>query len=244
MSGILMSTLGTFLTAGGISVNTIAQTSIKTAGTGNLNSGNIFLTENRVYVVLLAWDPSGNSVPTATVADGVGNTYTSIGSAHQAPATTSSGGGVRMQAFATSTTSSTFLGTTITATFSASITAKCMIVIEIIEGTQTERNTSTTSRGTSSNPSYTSPSGDVKDLIISVMAQETNTAGIPTGGSSNTVGTWSSIFTASTTGGGAASNIMLAYQYAVIKTSGTQTISYTRGSNNNWATQTYVLQAA
>ena len=240
MSGVLNSTFGTFLRTG-ISVRNVAATNIKTAGTNNLNSGSISMTAGRLYVVLLAYDPSGNSLPTVTLSD-TANTYTSLAPLYPAPATTSAGTGVIMQAF--TTVAETTASRTITPTFSASITAKCMIVFEVIGATQTERNAETSQRGTTADPSYTSPSTNVGDLMFSVVAQEAATASIPTAGPADTRGIWSSQFTSSTTGGGAATNILLAYEYVVATSAGTQTITWTLPSTNNWGTQTFVLQKA
>lgn len=240
MSGVLMSTPGTLLRSG-ILVNQIANTSIKTAGTTNLTSGSISTVANRIYVVLVAWDPSGDNVPTVSLSD-TANTYTSLASQYPAPATTSSGTGVISQAFIT--TAGATASRTITATFSVSITAKCMIVFELIGATTTERNAETISRGSTGDPSYTSPSANVGDLMFSMVAQETNTANIPTAGPANTRGTWSTQVSASTTGGGAATNIMLAYEYAVVTSAGTQTIAWTLPATTDWGSQTFVLQAA
>lgn len=240
MSGILMSTPGTFISSG-IAVNQIAATNIKTAGTNNLTSGSISTVANRIYVVLVAWDPSGDNVPTVSLSD-TANTYTSLASQYPAPVTTSAGTGVISQAFIT--TAGATASRTITATFSASITAKCMIVFELIGATTTERNAETTSRGTTADPSYTSPSANVGDIMFSMVAQETNTASIPTAGPANTLGTWSSQTTSSTTGGGAATNIMLAYEYVIATTAGTQTIGWTLPSTANWGSATFVLQKA
>lgn len=240
MSGILMASPGT-MSSSGIVVTNLAQTNTKTAGTTNLTSGSISMSSGRVYVVLLAWDPSGASVPTVTLAD-TANTYTSLAALYPAPATTTSGGGVIMQAF--TTTAASTASRTITATFSASITAKCMIVFEAYNASTTERNAETSSRGTTTDPSYTSPSANVGDLMFSMVAQETNTANIPTAGPANTVGTWSNTVTSSTTGGNANTNIMLAYEYAVVTTAGTQTIAWTLPATSDWGTQTFVLQKA
>lgn len=241
MTGILSSTIGTLFKLGGISVNNISQTNIKTAGTNNLTSGSVNLVAGRIYVVLLAWDPSGNAVPTVTLSDGA-NTYTSLGPAFTAPATTSAGNGIIIQSF---TTSVAITATrTITATFSASITAKCMMVFEVIGGTQTERNTETSQRGTTGDPSYTSPSANIGDLIFSVVAQETPIANAPTTGPANTLGVWSNPTTTGTTGGNAATNIMISYEYTVATSAGTQTIGWTLPATTDWASQTFVLQAA
>lgn len=241
MSGILMSAIGTARSSG-ITVTEIAATSIKTAGTNNLTSGSISMSAGRVYVVLVAWDPSGDNVPTVSLSD-TENTYTSLGSQYPAPATTSSGTGVISQAFVT-TAATSQTSRTITATFSASITAKCMIVFEASNCTTTERNAETVSRGTTGDPSYTSPSANVGDLMFSMAAQETNTANIPTAGPANTVGTWSTQVTASTTGTNPNTNIMLAYEYAIVTTAGTQTIAWTLPSTDNWGSQTFVLASA
>lgn len=237
-----MSTLGTF-SSRGITVTNLAQTNTKTAGTNNLTSGSISTTAGRVYVVLLAWDPSGNSLPTATLSDGA-NTYTALAPLYPAPATTSAGTGVIMQAF--TTTAGATANRTITATFSASISTKCMIVFEVYNGTTIERNPEVSQRGTTADPSYTSPAANAGDLLFSVVAQETNTANIPTAGPANTLGTWSQTVTSSTTGGNAATNIMLAYKY-VILTGGINTnqiITWTLPSTANWGSQTFALQAA
>lgn len=245
MSGILMSTLGSF-SGKNIAITNLATTNNKVSGTGPtgtaaLTSGAIPTIAGRTYVILVAWDPSGSSVPTVTLSDGA-NTFTALAPLYPAPTTTAAGAGVIMQAFVM--TAGATATRTIACTFSAAITAKCMIVFEAYNVLPTERNAETSQRGTTADPSYLSPSANIGDLMFSVVAQETNTANIPTAGPTNTNGTWSTTTTASTTGGNAATNIMLAYEYKIPTAAGTQTISWTLPATTNWGTQTFVLQAA
>lgn len=243
MSGILGATLGSFTAGQKISVREVVKTTSTTAGTTNLTSGSINTTGGLIYIVMLAFDPSGASVPTVTLSD-TANTYTSLDPLYPAPATTSAGTGVLTQSFIT--TAGATAARTITATFSASITAKVMTVIELTGATTTQRNTATTSRGTTPGPNYTSPSGNAFDIILTTLAQEVNSAGQPTSGATSTTGgTWSTISNNFTSGGGAATNVGIAYQYKLLTATGTQTNgSWTMGSVNNWGSQSFALQAA
>lgn len=241
MTGILTSSIGTLFNQQKITFREVVKTTSGTAGTTNLTSGAITLTSGKIYIVMLAWDPSGASVPTVTLSD-TANTYTSLAALYPAPATTSAGGGVITQAFIT--TAAATASRTITATFSASISNKVMTVIELTGATTTQRNAATTNRGTTWT-NYNSPSGNQFDIIFTMVGQEVNIAGQPTSGStSNTGGTWSTISNNFTTGGNAASNIGLSYQYKLLISAGTQSNAWTLGSSNNWASQSFVLQAA
>lgn len=240
MTGILSSTLGTFFGGQKITVTEMGKFTSTTAGTTNL-TGSVSMTSGRIYVVMLAWDPSGASVPTVTLAD-TANTYTSLAALYPAPATTTAGGGVITQSF--TTTAGATASRTITATFSASISNKVMTVIELQGATTTQRNTATTNRGVLWS-NYNSPSGNINDMILTVLGQETNVAGQPTSGSTSTTGgTWSTISNNFTTGGAAASNIGVAYQYKLLTASGTQSNAWTLGTGVNWGSQSFALQAA
>lgn len=240
MSGVLNSLYGT-LGKGSILFTEKSKTTSVTSGT-TLASSAISTTSGRIYIVMLAWDPSGGSVPTVTLSD-TANTYTSLSALYPAPATTTAGTGVIIQSFIT--TAAATATRTITATFSAAITAKAMTVIELQGATTTQRNAATTSRGTTAAPNYASPSGNARDLILTVVGQETNVAGQPTSGAtSNTGGIWSAISNNFTTGGSAAANIGISYQYKSLTLTGTQTNTWTMGSTNNWGSQSFVIQAA
>lgn len=239
MSGALMSTLGTLGVGKTIIVTELAKTTATTSSATNLTSGAISMVAGRIYVVMMAWDPSGASVPTVTLSDGA-NTYTALSTLYPAPATTSAGTGSITQTF--TTTAGTSASRTISATFSAAISSKAMIVIELQNATTTQRNTVTTSRGTTWT-NYNTPSGNVGDLILVVLGQEDKAP--PTSGSTSTTGgTWSTVSTSYITSGAAASAMGVAYQYKVLTATGAQTNAWTLGGNGNWGSQSFALQAA
>jgi hypothetical protein len=241
MTGILGGALGSYL-GQKISVAERAKTISTTAGTGNLNSGAITTTAGRIYIVMLAFDPSGNALPTVTLSD-TANTYTGLAAAFTAPATTSAGTGVLLRSFIT--TAAATATRTITATFSASISSKAMTVIELIGATTTQRNVATSSRGTTAAPNYASPSGNQFDMILTTLAQETNVANDPNVGSTSTTGgVWSAISNNYTSSGGAASNVGISYQYKLLTATGAQTNTWTMGSTANWGSQSFAIQAA
>jgi hypothetical protein len=246
MTGILSSTFGTFIPTAvaptDITVTERAKVQIKTAGTGNLNSGAISTTAGRIYLVMLAWDPSGNSLPTVTLND-TANTYTSVAALYPAPTTTSAGTGVIIQGF--TMTAGATSNRTITATFSASITAKTMVVLELTNATTTQRSTATTSRGTTTAVSYTGPATvAATDIVVTWLGWESPTA-VSSGSTSTTGGTWSTLSQINTTGGTANTNIGIGYQYKIITAAGAQTIAWTLGATpNNWGSRSIVLQHA
>lgn len=242
MTGILGGAIGTLFSGQKISVTEKAKTISTTAGTTNLTSGAITTTAGSIYIVMMAWDPSGNSLPTVTLSD-TANTYTSLAALYPAPATTSAGTGVLTQSFIT--TAAATATRTITATFSASITAKAMSVIELTGATTTQRNAATTSRGTTADPNYASPSGNTFDMILTTVVQETNVANQPTAGSTSTTGgTWSTPSYNFTSSGGAAANVGIGYQYKLLTSGGTQTNSWVLPSTSNWGSQSFAIQAA
>ena len=242
MTGALMSTIGSFA-AQKIKVTQMAATSTKTSGTNNLTSGSISTTAGNIYIVMLAYDPSGNAVPTVTVSDGT-NTYTALAAAFTAPATTTAGGGVITRAFIT--TAGATASRTITPTFSASIATKAMIVIELTGATTTQRNVATTSRGTTASPNYAGPSGNAFDMILTILGQESNTGTFSgtTGSTSTSGGVWSTVSSTGTTGGNSNTNQVIAYQYKLLTTTGSQTNAWTLNNAANWSSQSFAIQAA
>jgi hypothetical protein len=244
MSGVLNSLFGTARPSAAAplaAVTELAKTQIKVAGTTNLNSGPVNIVAGRCYIVLIAWDPTGSSVPTIfAVTDGA-NTYTQVSIIYPAPSPTSAGTGVLSVMYKTIASSS---GTrTITPDFNATITAKCMVVLELLNSTGTNVASATSLRGTGTAVSYTapmSPSLAVNDYIITWSGLESPNA--PVSGSTSTVGgTWSAVSSIATSGGGSATNIGLAYQYKIVtSTTSTQTIAWTLGANpNNWNNTTW-----
>lgn len=248
MTGMTAFNFATYTSQQKISVSELNKTSTTTLN-GGTNTTTVLTSANtinyvagRVYIVMLAWDPSGNSVPTVTITGG-GNTWTALSALYPAPATTSAGTGVITQAFIT--TAGTTTTGTYAATFSAGITNKAMTLIQLQGATATQRNTATTSRGTTAAPNYASPSGNQYDMILTTVAQETNTANQPTSGSTSTTnGTWVAISNNFTSGGGAATNVGISYQYKLLTATGTQTNTWTMGSTNNWGSQSFAIAAA
>lgn len=240
MSGVLSATIGT-VAGQKIAVSEKSKTNSSTAGT-TLDSSSISMVAGRIYIAMIAWDPSGDSLPTVSLSD-TANTYTSLSTLYPSPLTTSAGTGVLLQSFIT--TAGATASRTITATFGASISKKSMTVIELSGATTTQRNTATTSRGTTAAPNFSSPSGNVYDIILTTLAQETNSANQPTSGATSTIGgVWSTISNNFTTGGAAGTNVGVSYQYKLLTADGSQTNSWTMGSTANWGAQSFALQAA
>lgn len=242
MTGTLMSTIGS-MQGQKIRVTELLKVTSTTSGTSLATAANGLVTvEGRIYVVMLAWDPSGASVPTVTLSD-TANTYTALSTLYPAPATTTAGGGVIIQTF--TTTAAATANRTLTATFSASISNKVMTIIELKGATTTQRNTATTSRGTTVAPNYASPSGNAFDMILTVLGQETNVANQPTSGATSaTGGTWSTISNNYTVGGNAATNVGISYQYKLLTATGAQTNNWTMASTSNWGSQSFAIQPA
>lgn len=242
MTGMTTLNFATLAAQQKISVTERLKVTSTTSGTTLATGANaLTMTAGRIYVVMLAYDPSGNAVPTVTLSD-TANTYTSLATAFTAPATTSAGTGVITQTFIT--TAGATANRTLTATFSASIAAKAMTIIELQGATTIQTNTATSSRGTTW-ANYTSPSGNQFDIMLTTFAQETNVANQPTSGSTSTTGgAWTNISNNFTSQGGAQTNVGISYQFKLLTAAGTQTNTWTLASSNNWASQTFVLQAA
>jgi len=244
MTGILSSTFGTFRPA----AQTITVTEVNKTSTSTLNGGtntttslttaNFTLTGGCHYIIMVACDPSGNQLPTITT-----NVGTELSTVFSGPATTSAGTGVLLKSFIFFNVITQI--TNIQAIFSAAITNKAMTIIELTGATTTQRNVATTSRGTTAAPNYASPSGNQFDMILTTLAQETNNANAPTVGATGTAGgTWSAISNNFTTGGGAATNVGISYQYKLLTATGSQTNTWTMGSTANWASQSFAIQVA
>ena len=248
MTGILASTFGTFrpTAAAPIAVTEKVKQQFKTAGT-TITSTNFSITSGNVYVLLLAWDPSGNGVPTnSLLAESSGSlvTWNQVNNQYTAPSTTSSGTGVIIQAFMSTAVASS-ASAFIQAGFSASITSKTMVVLELTNATQTQRSTRVNQRGTGTALSYTGPATvAATDIVITFTGWESPTA-VSSGSTSTTGGTWSALSQINTTGGTANTNIGIAYQTKIITAAGAQAIAWTLGATpNNWGSTTFVLQHA
>lgn len=237
MSGALSGSLGTFR-PNTVGVRELAKVQVKTAGTNNLTSGSINTVAGKVYLVLLAWDPSGSSVPTVTLSDGT-NTYTSLIPLYQAPSTTSAGTGVitqvfRMTAGATDTR-------TITATFSASIVAKIMIVLELTNGSITQSGSVANSRGTGTSVATNAGVTPVTTLNLSMVAWESPRSAV-SGNAPGLAGSWSPISQITTTGDADNTNIGLGYQFRSMLSQATPQTAWTLGATpNNWNSRLFSL---
>lgn len=242
MSGILGGIVGTFSQTNlkNITVLEVSKTT-STISTSTIQSSAISMSSGKVYIAMLAWEPTGNQTPTVSLSDGL-NTYSSLSGLYSAPATTAAGVGVLIQSFIMSASNTS--SRTITATFGATVSPKVMTVIEVDGITTTQRNAATVSRGTTTAPNYNSPAGLTYDFILTTFGQETNIAGQPTSGSTSTVGgTWSAISNNFTTGGSAATNVGISYQWKMLLADSTQSNAWTMGSTNNWGSQSFAIQA-
>jgi hypothetical protein len=237
MSGALSGGFGTFR-PNTVGVRELAKVQVKTDGTNNLTSGTIDTVAGKVYLVLLAWDPSGSSVPTVTLSDGT-NTYTSLLSLYQAPTTTSAGTGVITQVFRM--TAGVSAPRTITATFSASIVAKIMIVLELTNGSTTQSMTSVSFRGGSStvvSNGTVTPSGS---LNLAMVAWESPRSAV-SGNTPGVAGSWSPISQITTTGDADNTNIGLGYQFRSMLAQASPQITWTLGATpNNWNSRLFCL---
>jgi hypothetical protein len=239
MSGVSNSLLGTAKTFPSSIVTELAKVQSKTAGT-TISSGAVSMTAGRTYWVLLAFDPSGNQLPTGTVSD-TANTYGEY-TFFLAPATTSAGTGVIVNTFITKAGATA--SRTITATLSASVTAKTMIVLEMTN-TQNTGGGAQGAQGTTSTLSYNSaPALSAGDVLFTYTGWESPNA-VVSGSTSTTSGTWSAISQINTIGGTANTNIGIAYQYKILTapmTGITEAINWTLGTTpNNWASTTLGL---
>lgn len=240
MTGMTAFNFGTMFSGQKISVFQKANTTTKTAGTNNLTSGAITTTVDKIYLVILAWDPvAGTLLPSVTLSDGA-NTYTALNPAVSYPTgALTAGTGVITQAF--TTTALATATRTITATFSSSIAAKAMIVLELTGATTTQRSVVITQRPNDVNTPIitTTPTND---LLLTYCASETNTAGAGSV-SMSSLGT-TPLTSATTTSGNANTNISLTGAYYLIS-SDQGGISPTTSTNaTNWVMQTIKLQAA
>jgi hypothetical protein len=171
----------------------------------------------------LAWDPSGNAVPTVSVADSAGNTWTALFAQYTAPATTTAGGGVITQIFYSNTATSATT-TTVTATFTAAITAK---IGRLFTFTGTRGATSAvrnTVRGTASDITSSLTNVAVGDLVLAWGVWE-QTGGSISATSTTTNGTWvpTNTTVTSTSIGSGAAGLTAYYQYKITTTAvGTQ----------------------
>lgn len=240
MTGIIGSTIGTMFSGQKISIVQKANTSIRTAGTNNLTSGAITTTVDKIYLVILAWDPvAGTLLPSVTLSDGA-NTYTALNAAVSYPTgALTAGTGVITQAF--TTTAAATATRTITATFSSSITAKTMIVLELTGATTTQSSPVVTQRPNDAlTPSITT--SPAYDLILTYCAAETNTGGAGT----VSIGTLPvvQLTAATTSGGNVNTNTSLTASYYLITTASTTVTPSTSTTATNWVMQTIKLQAA
>lgn len=194
-----------------------------------------------LVVVMVAWDPSGNNVPTCIVTDNGGNTYTSLGAQLPAPATTSSATGVITQAFVLKYASN-LVSPEITATFSVSITAKAISAYCFTGCSTTQRNTRTTSVGTTTGPALAGPSANVGDVTVAFGGWEQAGGNTFTSDTDTLNGSWSTGQKIGTTGGNTATNITIASQYKIQTTAtGAQTWNGAMSASSNFGAHMYVL---
>lgn len=215
-------------------------------GTANKTSGTIFsdsvsAAANDLIVVMVAWDyDPGSPITISSVTDTKGTTYTSMGAL---VSLASSGDGVATQAFFGRVGGSvTATNTTISVTFSASVTAKVIQAASFQDAVPTQVNTRTTTTGTNSGPaSFTTPIANTGDLVLVFAGWENNT--LPTAGATDTTrGSWSSVIKAGTTGASAASNIVLGAQYKIVNGQGAQSGTLT-GAASDWTAQAFAIKA-
>lgn len=175
----------------------------------------------------VAVDNSGLSAPTLdSFTDTQGNTWT-VQSQGTASPTSGAGSGIRVMLATCPVTTAHAVGDFVTATFSASVTAKAGVVIGLSgANTGTPNNIATASgtNGASTTAISQNPSASGKCIVL-VSGFENNAA--PTGDSDTTNGSWSSVAEDHTTGGGATANIAVGVQTKIVTASGAVNCSMT-----------------
>lgn len=211
-----------------------------TAGTSyvySVTSAFAIARPRQIALVCLVYDPASGAAsdPFSTITDVFGNIFYPIGQAQNA---TGVNAGVIIRMFFTRCEKGIYaVGSTITTTFSTSVTRKCIALYEIsstITGQSCdvfEFNVTATT-GNSTTPSITTSSIVVGDCVVAMVGVEGNPT--VTADSDTTNGSWGSQINFST--GTSANGIAIATQAKVTTTAaGTQTYNPTLSAAGLWA---------
>lgn len=219
------------------------------------NLGNFSITIGRTYILLLAYDPTGNQLPTiSSIGNGQGvGTWSSLRALTGAPATTSSNTGVIIQGWILKATA-TNATNSITVNFSAAPSKGAWIFYEFSNLTTIQPNYTLTGSSTIGSAATTGSINHGKsylgDLNLAFAGWEQNNAVFTnTGSNTTTGGTWYGATVANTptgiatSGGASAANISICAQYKIATANSSQSSSLQNSATSNWAAQTFVIKA-
>ena len=203
----------------------------KTAGTSYAPTlGVAAVPVGSLAVLAIACDNSAGtgSSPIVSVNDARGHTWTQQITATQDPGAADAG--TTLEVWTTRVTTQIEIGDAITISFgSTSVTAKTVRLVSWASDTGGMLATLTggknTAVGSGTAPTITTDSITSGQAVHALVASETDTAG--TGDADTTNGSWSAEGSSGTTGGGAASNMRLAFQSKITTGTGTQTYNPT-----------------
>lgn len=208
--------------------NTLATTVTSGASPGTL------------IVVVVACDNLSATTPTITFSDSVGNTYTTIvEKATNATAAAGVTGAIGAALLSTALVANT---STVTATMSGNVTAKVMNVFAFSGVGTSTRVASVTGSGSSTAPTVTSGTAQVGDLTLGLIAYEDSSA-LSAADADTTNGSWSTNVNQLTSGGGAATNVGLSFQYKIqTTTASAQTYNNTLATSTDWVSLVATLE--
>lgn len=216
---------------------------IKTAGTNNLtvNTGGDLLAGD-VIVLGVGFDNTGTSTPTVTASGGTGITWTTQVTGNSNSAT--SAAACRSAIITGVLSQSVASGTTVTLTFSETITAKSVALSAyrgVDTSTMVRSGTSNSAQGSGTAASVTTGATNPVsgDIVLAVVCSESNTA--PGTDSDTTNGSWSNQSGQSMTGGNSATNINIMASFKVVTADGAQTYNQTVASSD-WSSSIIALR--
>jgi len=206
------------------------------AGTIVLTTSGI-IPANTLLVLALCCDNVAAATPTISSITNVGGgTWANrAGATTQSGASTTAGSGVFVYCQTLFTSSSVANGTAITVTFNASPAVKSVGIVGFSEMSGTLRNTVVSAASTVGTPSAvtTGTALVAGDLVIGVFGAETSAT---IGGDADTLnGAWQAMFTLSSSGGQAATNVGVCLDYKVVTATGAQTYNPSGGANDSVA---------
>jgi hypothetical protein len=218
-------------------------TSLKSAGTTITvtNSPN-GLAAGDVIVILTGFDNTGTSTPTVTASGGTGITWVTQVTGNSNSAT--SGNAVRTAIITGVCSQSVASGTTFTLTYSATITAKQVVMWAFrgVDNTNPVRSgTSNSAQGSSTTSSVTTGATNPVsgDVVVAVACSESNT--LPGFDTDTTNGSWANDQPSTMSGGNSATNVNIRCAYKITTGSGAQTHDNTVDSSD-WSASILALQ--
>jgi hypothetical protein len=192
-----------------------------------------------LLVVTTGFDNSGTNAPTVTFSDTKGNTWTTLSTTYGGGTSSATGLGAAIGfCYVQTQLAST---DTVTATYSASITAKTLSVVEFSQTLDVEDSAAVVANGSSTTPSATSGTVSNGSVVIGMMANELDQTGANDTDTTN--GSWASAGAIATAGGNAASNIGQRANYKIVTGSGTQTYNPVLTTTADWVALVAVLKS-